>query len=46
MAACIRASRDAGVDAPFRTDHSPSVSGDAAAVPGYPCSGACMPWAT
>ncbi|HET7514089.1 MAG TPA: mannonate dehydratase, partial [Gaiella sp.] len=39
MVACIRAYRDAGVDAPLRTDHSPSLSGDTAAVPGYPLLG-------
>jgi mannonate dehydratase len=39
MAACIRAYRDAGVDAPLRTDHSPTLSGDTAAVPGYPILG-------
>jgi mannonate dehydratase len=39
MAACIRAYRDAGVDAPLRTDHSPALSGDAVTVPGYPLLG-------
>ena len=39
MAACIRAYREAGVDAPLRTDHSPTLSGDAALVPGYPLLG-------
>jgi mannonate dehydratase len=36
MAACIRAYRDAGVDAPLRTDHSPALTGDGWSVPGYP----------
>jgi mannonate dehydratase len=39
MAACIRAYREAGVDAPLRTDHSPVLADDAAAVPGYPTLG-------
>jgi mannonate dehydratase len=39
MAACVRAYREADVDAPLRTDHSPSLSGDTAAVPGYPLLG-------
>ena len=39
MAACIRAYRDAGVDAPLRTDHSPALSGDNMTVPGYPTLG-------
>ncbi|HJU49070.1 MAG TPA: mannonate dehydratase [Gaiellaceae bacterium] len=39
MTACIRAYREAGVDAPLRTDHSPTLSGDAAVVPGYPTLG-------
>ena len=39
MAACIRAYLDAGVDAPLRTDHSPTLAGDSAAVPGYPTLG-------
>jgi len=39
MAACIRAYRDAEVDAPLRTDHSPTLAGDRAAVPGYPTLG-------
>ena len=36
MAACIRAYRESGVDAPLRTDHSPALTGDAWTVPGYP----------
>ena len=36
MAACIRAYREAGVDAPLRTDHSPALTGDTWVVPGYP----------
>ncbi len=36
MAACIRAYRESGVDAPLRTDHSPGLTGDAWRVPGYP----------
>ena len=39
MAACIRAYREAGVDAPLRTDHSPSLAGDTATVAGYPTLG-------
>ena len=39
MAACIRAYLEAGVDAPLRTDHSPTLAGDAALVPGYPTLG-------
>ncbi len=39
MAACIRAYLAAGVDAPLRTDHSPSLSGDTTLVPGYPTLG-------
>jgi len=39
MAACIRAYRAAGVDAPLRTDHSPALAGDTLAVPGYPLLG-------
>jgi mannonate dehydratase len=39
MAACIRAYLDAGVKAPLRTDHSPSLAGDTAPVPGYPTLG-------
>jgi mannonate dehydratase len=39
MAACIRAYLESGVDAPLRTDHSPSLSGDTATVPGYPTLG-------
>ena len=39
MAACIRAYLDAGVDAPLRTDHSPTLAGDTATVPGYPTLG-------
>lgn len=35
MAACVRAYVDAGVDAPLRTDHSPALTGDGWAVPGY-----------
>jgi mannonate dehydratase len=36
MAACIRAYRESGVEAPLRTDHSPGLTGDAWRVPGYP----------
>ena len=39
MAACIRAYLDAGVDAPLRSDHSPTLAGDTALVPGYPTLG-------
>ena len=39
MAACIRAYVEAGVDAPLRTDHSPTLAGDTAVVPGYPVLG-------
>jgi mannonate dehydratase len=39
MASCIRAYREAGVDAPLRTDHSPALSGDSVAVAGYPTLG-------
>ena len=39
MAACIRAYVDAEVDAPLRTDHSPTLVGDMALVPGYPTLG-------
>ena len=39
MAACIRAYLAAGVDAPLRTDHSPSLSGDTTLVAGYPTLG-------
>jgi mannonate dehydratase len=39
MAACVQAYREAGVDAPLRTDHSPALSGDTASVPGYPTLG-------
>lgn len=39
MAACIRAYREAGVDAPLRTDHSPALAGDSVVVPGYPALG-------
>ena len=39
MAACIRAYVEAGVDAPLRTDHSPTLTGDAAQVAGYPTLG-------
>ncbi|MCY7303453.1 MAG: mannonate dehydratase [Thermoleophilia bacterium] len=39
MAACIRAYLEAGVDAPLRTDHSPTLAGDTALVPGYPTLG-------
>ncbi len=35
MAACIQAYLEAGVEAPVRTDHSPSLSGDTTLVPGY-----------
>lgn len=36
MAACIRAYRESGVNAPLRTDHSPRLTGDAWRVAGYP----------
>jgi mannonate dehydratase len=39
MAACIRAYLETGVDAPLRTDHSSSLTGDAWDVPGYPTLG-------
>ncbi len=39
MAECIRAYLDAGVDAPLRTDHSPTLAGDVAPVAGYPTLG-------
>ncbi len=39
MAACVRAYRAAGVDAPLRTDHSPALAGDTVEVPGYPTLG-------
>ncbi len=40
MAACIRAYLDAGVDAPLRTDHSPSLTrATRRLVPGYPTLG-------
>ena len=39
MAACIRAYLETGVDAPLRTDHSPTLAGDTAPVPGYPTLG-------
>jgi mannonate dehydratase len=39
MPACVRAYRDAGVDAPLRTDHSPALAGDAVVVSGYPLLG-------
>ena len=39
MAACIRAYLAARVDAPLRTDHSPSLTGDTTLVPGYPTLG-------
>jgi mannonate dehydratase len=39
MAACIRAYLDACVDAPLRSDHSPTLAGDTALVPGYPTLG-------
>ena len=35
MAACVRAYLEAGVDAPLRTDHSPTLTGDVAQVAGY-----------
>ncbi len=35
MAACIRAYAESGVDAPLRTDHSPTLTGDVAQVAGY-----------
>ena len=39
MAACIRAYVETGVEAPLRTDHSPTLTGDTATVPGYPTLG-------
>ena len=36
MAACIRAYRESGVNAPLRTDHSPRLTGDTWRVAGYP----------
>ena len=39
MAACIRAYLETGVDAPLRTDHSPTLTGDSAPVAGYPTLG-------
>jgi mannonate dehydratase len=39
MADCIRAYREAGVNAPLRTDHSPALSGESVSVPGYPTLG-------
>jgi len=39
MGACIRAYLETGVDAPLRTDHSPALSGDDWAIPGYPTLG-------
>ena len=39
MAACIRAYVESGVEAPIRTDHSPALTGDTMAVPGYPTLG-------
>jgi mannonate dehydratase len=39
MATCIRAYVETGVDAPLRTDHSPTLTGDTATVPGYPTLG-------
>jgi mannonate dehydratase len=35
MLACVRAYARAGVDAVLRTDHTPTLEGDSAAVPGY-----------
>jgi mannonate dehydratase len=35
MAACIKAYLEASVDAPVRTDHTPTLVGDVAPVPGY-----------
>jgi mannonate dehydratase len=35
MLACMRAYRDAGVDAVLRTDHTPTLEGDRAQVAGY-----------
>jgi mannonate dehydratase len=35
MLACIRAYRDAGVEGVLRSDHSPTLEGDTAPVPGY-----------
>lgn len=35
MLACLRAYRDAGVSCVLRTDHSPTLEGDSARVPGY-----------
>jgi mannonate dehydratase len=35
MLACIRAYVDVGYDGVLRTDHSPTLDGDSATVPGY-----------
>jgi mannonate dehydratase len=35
MLACLRAYRDAGVDAVLRTDHTPTLEGDSASVTAY-----------
>ncbi len=35
MLACIRAYRDAGVEGVMRSDHAPTLEGDASIVPGY-----------
>lgn len=35
MAACIRAYRDVGYNGPLRSDHTPTLEGDTAFVPGY-----------
>lgn len=35
MLACMQAYRDAGVDVALRSDHTPTLAGDEAAVPGY-----------
>lgn len=43
MAACIRAYAEAGVDAPMRSDHVPTLEGDANDRPGY--SGLARLWA-
>ena len=39
MAACVRAYLESGVEAPLRTDHSPTLAGDSWSVPGYPMLG-------
>jgi mannonate dehydratase len=35
MLACMRAYRDAGIDVPLRSDHTPTLESDSADVPGY-----------